>query len=287
MLLSDKLFIAVRRGSLNVYHRGMSLFRIDEGRDGTISPKIHIKFLVRNQQALAELQADGTFSLPQSAPEICWARYEPGKTLPDIITAAANFAGPEKAGLHSLIMRHSNVIDVEASLARTDNDDSTKQDRLDAITLEPQQDGIALVFHEAKHFTNADLREPSDKPRVVDQLSRYRQTIEQNQNWLRERYQATCENRVRIHTMQSCVRADQGKQTRQRDSSVQQVADRGRNLIIDPEPRLIIYGFDDDQKKGRLSRTIQTLEQAGVDGRRIYAVGNLAKAEGAFRPIAP
>ena len=55
VLLRDDVFLAVRRNSLNVYHRGGSIFRIDDIGAGLVSPKTHVKYLVRQQQALAEL----------------------------------------------------------------------------------------------------------------------------------------------------------------------------------------------------------------------------------------
>jgi hypothetical protein len=95
VLLRDDVFIAVRRNSLNVYYRGASLFRIDDKGDGTASPKTHVKYLARQQQILSEL-VEGTF-VPNP---VGWANYQSPDTLRDMIRAASDLAGFEKAGLH-------------------------------------------------------------------------------------------------------------------------------------------------------------------------------------------
>ena len=54
VLMRDDVFIAVRANSLNVYHRGASIFRIDDGGNGRLIPWTHTKYLIRQQQVLAQ-----------------------------------------------------------------------------------------------------------------------------------------------------------------------------------------------------------------------------------------
>jgi hypothetical protein len=290
VLLHDDLFVAVRRNYLNVYHRGGSIFRIDDRGDGTVSPKTHVKYLVRQQQALAEL-VDGKF---KSKP-IVWTDYDGRETLRHMIRAASDLAGAEKTGLHPMIMGSAAVIDVEVALKRADGGAMTEsttdetgtpattvnrsQDRLDVATLERQGDKIAVAFHEAKHFTNPALRARSGPPAVIGQLRSYRSTLTDQDSALIERYQATCRALVRFDAMRRHVRPD-AKPTSQ---LVHEVATGKAILKIDCDPRLIIFGFDADQKEGQLEAIKTALKKAADWNLEIYAAGDPASAGGAFQ----
>lgn len=292
VLKRDDVFLAVRRNSLNVYYRGGSIFRIDDRGDGTASPKTHVKYLIRQQQALAEL-VDGEFR-PNG---IGWTHYAGQKTLRDMVRAASDLAGAEKTGLHPLIMGSSVVIDVEIALGRAQDNEITESmadgtaslanrslDRLDVATLERQGTDIAVVFHEAKHFTNTALRARSGAPAVIGQLRRYRSTLSHHTPALIARYQASCRAILRLNAMRRHVRAETGAGVPlSRDPLVQEVATGNTVLTIDPNPRLIIFGFDADQKKGQLKTILSALETADPS-LAVYAAGDPSSAGGAFRP---
>jgi hypothetical protein len=294
VLKRDDVFLAVRRNSLNVYYRGGSIFRIDDNGDGTVSPKTHVKYLVRQQQALAEL-VDGEFR-PNG---IGWTHYVGPETLRDMIRAASDLAGAEKTGLHPLIMGSPAVIDVEIALGRAQEgkangstpDDTARPtnrnlDRLDVATLERQSTDIAVVFHEAKHFTNAALRARSGSPAVVNQLRRYRSTLIHHTPALIARYQAACRAIVRLDAMRHHVRLGAGaSEPLPPDPMVQEVATGNAVLTIDPNPRLIVFGFDADQKKGQLQIILSTLKNADPS-LAVYAAGDPSSAGGAFQPPA-
>lgn len=295
VLLRDDVFLAIRRNSVNVYHRGGSIFRIDDKGDGTASPKTHVKYLVRQQQALAEL-VDGEFK----SEAICWAHYSGPETLDDMIRAARDLAGAEKTGLHPMIMGGAAVIDLEVALGRAGGDapiesatdetgtpattENRNQDRLDVATLERQGEVIAVAFHEAKHFTNPALRARSGPPAVIGQLRRYRSALLHHTPTLIARYRAACRALVRLDAMRRHVRSVAGQTSRHLlDPLVHEVANGNTDLAIDPETRLIVFGFDADQKKGQLQTIRDALRQA-EPGLSIYAAGDPASAEGAFRP---
>lgn len=103
VLLRDDVFIAVRANSLNVYHRGASIFRIDDAGAGRVIPWTHTKYLIRQQQVLAQLQDNGHFE----PSDIGWAQYSGPSTLSDMIRSATDLAGAEKSGLHPLIVGSS------------------------------------------------------------------------------------------------------------------------------------------------------------------------------------
>jgi hypothetical protein len=292
VLLRDDVFIAVRRNSLNVYHRGGSIFRIDDKGDGTVSPKTHVKYLIRQQQALAEL-VDGKF-VPNA---IGWTHYIGSEALKDMIRSAGDLAGAEKTGLHPMIMSSSAVVDVEIALERIRNipiprstanslrPPSIPQDRLDVATLEKRGTDIAVVFHEAKHFSNAALRARRGPPAVIGQLAGYRSTLAHHAPALTARYRAVCRALVRLDSMRRYLHSD-ATSLPVLEPLVQEVARGDAVLTIDANPRLIVFGFDGDQKKGQLQTILNSIRNSDPN-LAIYAAGDPAIAGGAFRAPAP
>jgi hypothetical protein len=299
VLLRDDVFIAVRGNSLNVYHCGASIFRIDDVGGGKIRPLTHVKYLVRQQQHLAVLKDDDRFE-PDN---IGWSKYDGPKTLDDMIHAAAVLSGAEKTGLHPLVMRTSRVIDVELSLERVGDADAIEettnqnvagayaeptgnQDRLDVATLERRGDDVFVVFFEAKHFNNTELRaQAGNVPTVVDQIRRYRSTIKHHAASLSERYSAVCRALVRLDAMRRQLHQGLSVEPRNLDPLVHEAATKGIKLRIDPNPRLIVFGFDGDQRDGRWTAYLENITRAEPD-LDVYAAGNPKKATGAFRPLA-
>jgi hypothetical protein len=216
-----------------------------------------------------------------------------------MIRAASDLAGAEKTGLHPLIMSSPAVVDVEIALGRAQESEASEStaddtassakrnlDRLDVATLERQGTDIAVVFHEAKHFTNAALRARSGSPAVVDQLRRYRSTLKHHTPALIARYQAACRAILRLNAMRRHVRAETGAGVPfPPDPMVQEVATGNAVLTIDPDPRLIVFGFDADQKKGQLQIILSALKTADPN-LAVYAAGDPSSAGGAFRPPA-
>ena len=313
VLAHPDLILAVRLESLNVYHRGASLFRI-RMRQGRLVPETHVKYLVRRRQALAELQADSSFDVDAAA--VLWQRYGPD-TLAEIIAAADALSGPEKSLLHPLVQASPNVIDVEIAvtgemrgLEEPDEpvtpdplladleplstplaSKGPRQDRIDVASLETRGDPKSawLVFHEAKHFANPALRAaPKKRPAVLNQLGRYRSSIGQNSGNLSYSYPFVCHALVRLDAMRRRVRTRHplwaARPQPVLDLVIQEVADGRRRLRVDDIPRLVVFGFDADQRDGAWSSMRQRLEQE--HGTIVYAVGKpiSAKPSPAFQP---
>lgn len=287
VLLRDDVFIAVRANSLNVYHRGASIFRIDDGGDGRILPWTHTKYLIRQQQVLAQLHEDGHFE----PSDIGWSQYAGPSTLSDIIRSATDLAGAEKSGLHPLIVGSSKVIDVELSLLRASSsvDESLpntdvhstdvtsidrSQDRLDVVTVENRDGRPFIVFHEAKHFSNPALRAKGE-PAVVAQIVRYQATLRQHDAALRHRYVAVCQALVRLQAMRIAVRTTLpvSKPPLEPDPLIAAIASGQAEPEIDPYPRLIVFGFDGDQRDGRWERDARRLREH-QPSLKIKAIGN-------------
>lgn len=234
VLVHPDLFIAVRNNSLNVYYRGASIFRIVPEEDRPV-PETHVKYLLRQRQAYVKMAVDGRFQFCPA--ESMWTAYEKRTTLEEMIRAARAYAGAEKTGLHALIMANPNVIDVEAAFwhtgsdtnevelpdASNDDDDGRradsnspedtlsasstpagrKLDRIDAVSLEDRDGELWIVFHEAKHFANKELRGAEGRPPpVTTQIARYRQAITRYTPDIGKAYSEVCQALVRLHGMQ-------------------------------------------------------------------------------------
>jgi hypothetical protein len=305
VLADPDLLLAVRDRSLNVYYRGASLFRITPAREG-VAAETHVKYLVRQRQALARLAPDGGFSLDPA--EAVWTRYAGASTLAEMKRAAAALAGLEKTGVHTLVQASPNVVDLEITLTGASGDapvelDGTeadaallapatdgapspmRRDRLDVASLEER--GVSgeawLVFHEAKLAANPALRSTST-PAIVGQVARYRGALKQEAERLAAGYPALCRDLVRLDALRRTVRMARGLDVAAlppRDALVAEVASGARRLRVDPEPRLVLFGFDADQRDGALR--VVTEDLAGTHGLRVYAVGRPGKGTAAFR----
>jgi hypothetical protein len=86
--------------------------------------------------------------------------------------------------------------------------------------------------------------------------------------------------------MRERLRTDRGQVVPAIGSLIGDVSNGGAKLTIDPNPRLLIFGFDADQKNGVLSTMLSGLRDA-EPMLPIYAVGNPTSATGAFRPVQP
>ena len=301
VLLRDDVFIAVRLNSLNVYHRGASIFQINDIGGGKVGAKTHVKYLVRQEQRLAELMDDNRF-LPDN---IGWSHYKgPNNkgpnTLDDMIRSAADLSGVEKTGLHPLVLGSSNVVDVEVSLLgpidpESDDDalsqtvqsqilpkSSRDQERLDVATLEQRDNTTYVVFHEAKHFSNSALRAKAE-PSVIGQMVRYGSAIAHHQAALKHRYRAVCAAMVRLHEMRRDVRKGviESKPPANLNDMISDVVAKNVDLQIDPVPRLIVFGFDGDQRDGRWKGEKERLEHF-MPGIKIKAIGNTKSARNFF-----
>ncbi|KAB0677235.1 hypothetical protein [Aureimonas leprariae] len=329
VLRHPDLVLAVRRDALAVYHRGASIF-LAEFANGRIVPKTHVKYLQRSRQAYASLGDDGSFGLDPAA--AIWTRYEGPQTLADMLRAATSLAGPEKLGLHALLVNSPHVVDTEIVLeggtatapgsssapdiaepqsdpAATGNPTderveiaeaietadaastttteaatiadpvATRLDRLDVATLEEGQGTIRLVFHEAKHFANKELRAATSRtPPVLEQIARYEATLRRHETRLVAEYAAVCRALAELDVL----RREVGGAAAPLNPLIRRVAD-GAALQLDPLPRLVVFGFDEDQRAGAVWTKHRARLIEALGSRRLYAVGNTrTKATAAF-----
>lgn len=300
VLARRDLVIAIRAEYLNVYYRGASIFCVEREGDRLV-PITHAKYLTRRKQGSVKMAADGTFDIDSNT--ALWRSYEGPLTLREMIQAADALTGPEKIGLHALLIASPHVVDVEIAfgvVAAPTTEDSKdgliaaaeeeaseaaqspsvltagRADRIDVATLEEQDGEVRIVFHEAKHFANPELRASAgETPRVAEQIDRYRRTLAHHADAIGRSYRDVCQALARIDAMRRRVQPDTPASA-PLHPLISRVANSGTPPTVDLEPRLVIFGFDKDQRDGSVWQAhLKRLTNSSGEGFgvKVYAVG--------------
>lgn len=263
VLESKDLLLAVRDNYLNAYVNGQSVFKIEfEKSSATPRLSVHYKYLIRPElDKNPYVRFDGKSFAVEPA-EIVQTDYAAKLTLPQLIRTASRFSDREKSGVHKIARKEPKVIDLEVAFRRAKSDGESSVVRMDlALLLKTSETTASVVFCEAKCADNKELwTEKVEKTAegarreisVVDQIEKYQQFIadEKNEKDLVRAYMSTCKNLASF---------------REQDELVRQVGDGEVKLSIHPHVYLLIYEFDDDQKKGDLlTSRLKTLRQKGL-----------------------
>jgi len=237
------LRLAIRNGYLNFYRMGQSVARVEVSRKGA-SARTHIKYVAPNlagaSQEYATLQGDWLVR-PKGAGAI---RYEGLSSLKSWIAAvdgsavAPGYSGPEKRFVDKLVGENGGVIDLEMALPAWT--DKRSAPRMDLVALEMSDQRPKIVFWEAKllHDSRIRCRGPAltdKKPEVLEQLSRYRNFLEDRTRLLavEEAYQGAAEILVRLRLI-----ADALGPTRPLSRVIHDAATNG--VTIDRQARLVV-----------------------------------------------
>jgi hypothetical protein len=204
------------------------------------------------------------------------ANYEVGVTLRRLIRTATRFSGPEKVGVHRIVASEPKVIDVEIAFTRTgDHGQKSTAPRMDIAVLIPDNPGGArLVFCEAKRADNSELwsiAETTDGQEpcisVVSQIAKYEKFVGNSGHAknIVDAYVGVCETLVDLH--------EQGWK-RELHPLIEGIASRRMSLTIHPKVYLLVYGFDEDQKKGAVKTRLERLAVSEGLGHRVVAKGD-------------
>jgi hypothetical protein len=275
VLESTNLLLAVRNGYLNAYVKGQSVFKIGFGKGSSGSePRlaIHYKYLVKPELETRDpyVSFNGTkFDIEPD--DIINIEYESKLTLPQLVKAAARFAGPEKSGVHKIARKEPKVVDLEIAFTKAGENGDLSAPRMDIAVLVPTESGGAeLVFCEAKCADNPELWNKEKLPKgaktpalplqsaaVIAQIRKYEQFIQakETQEGLIESYVRVCRNLVEISSQSPA---------RPVDDLVRQVAEGKVELKIHAHVYLLIYDFGQDEKDGKIKSKRQQLKEAGV-----------------------
>ena len=279
VLASGKLLLAVRGGYLSAYAMGQSIFKIGSEKGTGVDKEglrveVHYKYLIepKSKARTPYVRFDGkNFKIKPS--DVVQIRYDSEEALNRMIRTASRYSGPEKTGVHQIAQSEPKVVDLEIAFTRSgDPGQKSTAPRMDLAVLIPWERGEAcLVFCEAKCADNVELwMPPRDESAageasiaVVAQLRKYEKFIQENTNALVPAYRNVCQTLTDLH--------EQGS-TRKLDDLVYHVADGRRSLSIHPNVFLLVFGFDADQKRGALKKTLAALGDTSL-GNRIIAKG--------------
>ena len=94
-----------------------------------------------------------------------------------------------------------------------------------------------------KHFDNKELRASDNAKRsVLQQIETYSSRLTKNHDQVRASYRLVCCNLRSLHGMRD--------RNPQRHAMIEAIADGSRELLLDNDPVLIVFGFDEDQRDG-------------------------------------
>ena len=201
--------------------------------------------------------------------------------MPQIVSSAISYSGAEKRGVHTIAMDKRNVIiDMEIAFSKLRGPEPEDPARLDeandhkrrrAKVTAPRMDLAALfadgqhkahlVFYEVKRFEDGRLW--GMKPPVLDQMQKYNAFLERKEPELKAAYENVCKLLSSFFP------------TRTLSSLISDVAHGLRTLEIDKASRLVVFDYDNDQKKGRLKELRTVLKEGGLVDNHLITRGNL------------
>lgn len=240
--LSQKVFLAIRDNRIDLYYKGGLLFCYDKN-----GFKTHVKYA-----SVITLDADGKDYLTESQLSTYKLASDFESNYHRIKENCSNYSGIEAYGVSDLYHKHSylfdsNVVVLDIEVSFESLSEKSKHDRIDIVLLNKAT--RTLQFIEAKHFSNNEIWS-TDKPQVIGQLYRYESQIQQRKPEILLEYVEY----VRIINEIFGISLPEP-------------------IDFDKKVTLLIFGFDNDQKKGRLKRLI--LQNSEYRGSKIYSIGNI------------
>lgn len=261
-IIEDKdLIFGIRNNYLNIYFKGNSLAKIERESKGPRA-KIHYKFLV--PPSLGE-KIDPYISVGNQKEIDLKKVFKRFTGSMDQFASAKRasipYSGLEKSGVHEIVKRNDNIVDVEITISRSqkemepDQEDEPEEYDYRSLTLDRKKkmrqnviridfsaihafdDKCEIVFYEAKHFSNKELRaERGLPPPVLGQLNDYQKVlaIKDVQDQIITSYGLVCKNLVSLGI-------------KRQSSLYGKIADGRLALSVNPKPKLIIFGYDADQ----------------------------------------
>lgn len=232
-VVEDKdLVVAIRDNYLNIYHNGNSLMKLSENR-GKLVCEVHYKYLLSptENKPYIKFEDSKATNFDSSIRANLFTNELTKNSIADLKKAAKVYSGEEKEGVHKIISSNDNIIDTEIAFSLQDEgSEKTKALRIDFAALRVSANGESeIVFYEVKHYSNKELFSGSGNPSVIAQIETYEQEyIEKNKPQIISAYSQGVEDLQRI--------------TGKTFGAIP--------TTINPKVRLVIFGFDQDQKLG-------------------------------------
>ena len=242
-LVDDKeLFLAIRENYVNVYHLGGSLLKLKPEGQGVVG-EVHYKYLLRPRLTTSEYVKviDGVPSLPAA----CKMFTQNLAEVREIKKATRPHASAEKSGVHDVVLSNWNIVDVEIAFATDSGDESEGfARRVDFAALQKGDRCVEIVFFEAKDFTNSELRAKGvADPKVFGQIEKYGGQLRERHDEVVASYRRVCENLLDLRGLD--------ERHPRRHELLKGIVDGSTPFKVNVEPRLVVFGFDADQRDGK------------------------------------
>jgi hypothetical protein len=253
---SGVVFPAVRNNRIDFYYLGSKLFSFDHKNLFST----HLKYA-----SVAIGDNLGPYVTQEDLKEISIANFVDGYER--IKENCAKHSKKEALGVSQVYGKYSCanahagdvvVLDIEVSLRREDdeyevellNNSKAGSDRMDLLLLNTVSS--ELCFFEAKHYSNDDIR--GKEPKIVAQMRRYSKQLKS----------------LQVHgEIVSAYKAHRGVINGLLGPEVQLPEPKK----INPYPCLLVFGFDREQREGKLKKEVKRLvEEFGMS---VYTIGNI------------
>jgi hypothetical protein len=229
------VFPAIRDNRIDFYHKGGRLFSFGNGKQFQTHKKYASVILYYEGDA----DANGNIYENQMQKTEVRAMRNFLEGYQRIKENCSQYSGVEAQGVSQIYGKFSYanedcqsqvvVLDIEVSFKSQDNDYIT-QDRIDLLLFNKKTK--TLRFYEAKHFSNNDIWSKEETPpKVTRQIDTYKKQLSSRKDHIKNVYSGY------IDTVNRLFRINMPSPA-----------------VVDDNIGLIIFGFDDDQKKGRLKR---------------------------------
>lgn len=237
----ENVFMTIRNGYLDFYHKGGRLFKFDKNGFQT-----HIKYA-----AVIQKQDKDYLTQNEIAEYRMSIKFD--DTYKRIKENCGNYAGIEAIGVSDLYSQHSYlsksdivVLDIEISFKYSV--ENKKQDRIDILLF--NKNTKTLQFVEAKHYSNGEIKSKTT-PKVIKQIERYKTQI--NNPTVNSQILEGYKNYINIINEIFNIKLPEPEN-------------------ICKEVSLLIFGFDNDQKNGGLKKIEANLKKHKV---KFYAKGDM------------
>lgn len=242
-LVDDKeVFLAVRENYVNFYYRGCSLLRLD-CRNGEMVGQIHYKYLLRPDAGKPYVEVrNGKPDFRDRTKNLFMCSFDDIGALKN---AAKPYAVGEKSDVHGILLANPNILDVEIAFGTGGTDEAgPSAPRVDFAALDVKDEDATIVLYEAKRFDNGALRAKGDEiPAVAKQIETYSSLLQRNREAVIDSYRRVCSNF-------RSLRGVAGRHA-ERHGMLKDIVGGSRSLDLDPNPRLVVFGYDADQDVGK------------------------------------
>ena len=239
----SEIFLAIREHYVNFYYRGCSLLKLEHLDDAMVG-QVHYKYLLRPDSDDPYITVlDGRPDFRVGARNLFLRGFD---DIGALKRAVEPYVGTEKAGIQNIVRDNPNILDVEIAFRVSGTDETgASAPRVDFAAIRVADRRATVVLYEAKHFSNRQaLRSAACRvPEVVKQIETYHGLLVANRDAVINSYRRVCCNLLSLRGV--------AERYPERHAMLKDIASGSRRLELDPHPRLVVFGYDADQRSGK------------------------------------